>query len=48
MEQRAWRNNFELRISNCETRDPPEGWESEGQFKLTTNEAKLIQFPADR
>jgi hypothetical protein len=23
----------ELRISNCETGNPPEGWESEGQFR---------------
>jgi hypothetical protein len=41
---RAWSRE----ISDFETGNPPEGWKSEGQFQLKVNEAKLIQFSANR
>jgi hypothetical protein len=37
--------NFELRIADCATGNPPEGWESEGQFEIDEVLDSLSVFP---
>jgi hypothetical protein len=36
----AWGVNCEFRIANFETGNPPEGWESVGQFEITERETR--------
>jgi len=45
--QRAW-GRGQGEIADCETGNPPEGWESEGQFRIADFAMRRKQQAEDR
>ena len=41
---RIQESRLQIGIANCETGNPPEGWESEGQFRIWLNHQVFMAF----